>query len=57
MITDPIQAESILRSGQADMVALAREFLRNPRWTWEAAEILNGKSSVPSQYLRAQTFN
>ncbi len=57
MITDPIQAESIIRTGQADMVALAREYLRNPRWTWEAAKKLLGKSSVPNQYLRAQSFN
>lgn len=57
MITDPIQAETILRSGQADMVALAREFLRDPRWTWRAAKALGGSSSVPPQYLRAIRFD
>jgi 2,4-dienoyl-CoA reductase-like NADH-dependent reductase (Old Yellow Enzyme family) len=57
MITDPIQAETILRSGQADMVALAREFLRDPRWTWRAAKALGGASSVPPQYLRAIRFD
>ena len=56
MITDPVQAEHILTSGQADMVALAREFLRNPRWVWQAAQRLGGSSSVPPQYLRAQSF-
>ena len=56
MITDPVQAEHILTSGQADMVALAREFLRNPRWVWQAAKRLGGSSSVPPQYLRAQSF-
>ena len=57
MITEPIQAETILRSGQADMVALAREFLRDPRWTWRAAKALGGTSSVPPQYLRAIRFD
>ena len=33
MITDPMQAETILRTGQADLIALAREFLRDPHWT------------------------
>ena len=56
MITDPVQAEHILNSGQADMVALAREFLRNPRWVWQAAQQLGGSSSVPPQYLRSQPF-
>ena len=34
MITDAFQAETIIRTGQADMVALAREFLRDPHWVW-----------------------
>lgn len=54
MITEPAQADMIVRSGQADMVALAREFLRDPRWTWRAARALGAKSaSTPPQYLRA----
>jgi 2,4-dienoyl-CoA reductase-like NADH-dependent reductase (Old Yellow Enzyme family) len=57
MITDPIQAETILRTGQADMVALAREFLRDPRWTWRAAKALDASSSVPPQYQRAIGFD
>lgn len=56
MITEPIQAETIIRSGQADMVALAREFLRDPHWTWRAAKELRASSSVPPQYARAQSF-
>ena len=38
MIADPEQAEEILASGKADMVAMARAFLDNPRWVWHAAE-------------------
>jgi len=57
MITDPIQAETIVRTGQADMVALAREFLRDPHWTWRAAKALRSTSSVPDQYARAVTFS
>ncbi len=57
MITDPVQAETIIRSGQADMVALAREFLRDPHWTWRAAKELRSTSSVPDQYGRAISFS
>ena len=57
MITDPLQAETIIRSGQADMVALAREFLRDPHWTWRAAKSLRSSSAIPNQYLRAVTFD
>jgi 2,4-dienoyl-CoA reductase-like NADH-dependent reductase (Old Yellow Enzyme family) len=55
MITDPHQAEEIIAKGAADMVMLARGFLRNPRWTWDAADALGGDAFVPSQYLRART--
>ena len=57
MITDPFQAETIIRSGQADMVALAREFLRDPHWTWSAAKALRVTTSVPEQYHRAVSFD
>jgi 2,4-dienoyl-CoA reductase-like NADH-dependent reductase (Old Yellow Enzyme family) len=40
LITDPHQAEEILREGKADMVALAREMLWNPRWAVNAAKAL-----------------
>ena len=53
MITDPAQAEQILRSGQADLVFLAREFLRDPYWPLHAAQALHDATSWPPQYLRA----
>jgi 2,4-dienoyl-CoA reductase-like NADH-dependent reductase (Old Yellow Enzyme family) len=54
LITDPAQAEAIVAAGDADMVALARGFLRHPRWTWDAADALGGESFVPNQYLRGR---
>jgi 2,4-dienoyl-CoA reductase-like NADH-dependent reductase (Old Yellow Enzyme family) len=53
MITDAIQADHIIRTGQADLVLLAREFLRDPYWTLEAARALGKQTSWPPQYLRA----
>ena len=55
LITDAKQAETILRTGQADMVFLAREMLRNPYWPAKAAQELGtaAKSFVPVQYGRA----
>jgi 2,4-dienoyl-CoA reductase-like NADH-dependent reductase (Old Yellow Enzyme family) len=52
-ITEPIQAETILASGQADMVALARGMLWDPRWVWRAAVALGEQVSMPAQYARA----
>lgn len=54
MIVDPRFAEEIVASGQADCVVLARAFLRNPRWTWDAADALGAQSFVPNQYLRGR---
>jgi 2,4-dienoyl-CoA reductase-like NADH-dependent reductase (Old Yellow Enzyme family) len=54
MITDPAQAESIVASGQADMVALARGILYDPRWPWHAAAALGGSVEAPQQYWRSQ---
>jgi 2,4-dienoyl-CoA reductase-like NADH-dependent reductase (Old Yellow Enzyme family) len=54
LITDPHQAESIVATGEADMVSLARGFLRHPRWTWDAADSLNAEAFVPNQYLRGR---
>ena len=54
MIADPHQAEEIVATGQADMVALARAVLDNPRWVWHAAEVLGATASYPPQYERAQ---
>jgi 2,4-dienoyl-CoA reductase-like NADH-dependent reductase (Old Yellow Enzyme family) len=53
MITSPMQAEQILRSGQADLIVMAREFLRDPYWPLHAAEELGKPISWPVQYLRA----
>lgn len=52
LITDPHQAEKIIASGQADMVALARATLYNPRWPWHAAAVLGATVSAPKQYWR-----
>jgi len=51
-ITDPLQAEHIIRTGQADMVSLARGMLYDPRWVWHAAEKLRAKAAFAPQYLR-----
>ena len=54
MITQPAQAEHILRTGQADLVMLGRELLRDPRWPLHAAEVLgDGNVPWPAPYLRA----
>ncbi len=54
-ITDPEQANEIITTGQADIVAMARELLRNPHWPLLAAHELGQDSAVwPKQYLRAQ---
>ncbi|MEN0041019.1 MAG: NADH:flavin oxidoreductase/NADH oxidase [Pseudomonadota bacterium] len=52
-ITDAVQAETILATGQADMVALARGMLLNPRWAWHAAETLGEAATFPPQYARS----
>ena len=52
-ITEPVQAETILRSGQADMIALARGMLYDPRWPWHAAEALRADAPFPPQYQRS----
>jgi 2,4-dienoyl-CoA reductase-like NADH-dependent reductase (Old Yellow Enzyme family) len=54
LITEPQQAEAIVASGQADLVALARGLLWNPRWPWHAAAALGASVTVPQQYWRAQ---
>ncbi len=53
MIATPEQAEAIVGGGQADMVALARGFLDNPRWAWHAAERLGATVALPPQYARS----
>ncbi|HEX4883483.1 MAG TPA: NADH:flavin oxidoreductase/NADH oxidase [Casimicrobiaceae bacterium] len=53
LITEPAQAEAIVAGGDADLVALARAFLWNPRWVWHAAAALGGQVTPPVQYARA----
>jgi 2,4-dienoyl-CoA reductase-like NADH-dependent reductase (Old Yellow Enzyme family) len=54
MITQPVQAEQIVATGQADVVLLAREMLRDPYWPLRAARVLDAEASWPAQYLRAR---
>jgi 2,4-dienoyl-CoA reductase-like NADH-dependent reductase (Old Yellow Enzyme family) len=53
LITEAKQAEAIIASGQADMVALGRGMLFNPRWPWHAAMELGEKVYYPPQYERS----
>jgi 2,4-dienoyl-CoA reductase-like NADH-dependent reductase (Old Yellow Enzyme family) len=54
LITEAKQAEDIVASGKADMVALARGMLYDPRWGWHAAAELGGEVAAPPQYWRSQ---
>jgi NADPH2 dehydrogenase len=54
LITEAKQAEEIVASGKADMVALARGMLYDPRWGWHAAAELGGQVDAPPQYWRSQ---
>ncbi|MHB8800196.1 MAG: NADH:flavin oxidoreductase/NADH oxidase [Thermoanaerobaculia bacterium] len=56
LITEPLQAEEILVSGQADLVLLGRELLRNPHWPLSASEQLAAAQEGPRQYLRARPY-
>jgi len=53
LITQPKQAEDIVASGKADMIALARGMLYDPRWGWHAAAELGGHVTAPPAYWRA----
>jgi 2,4-dienoyl-CoA reductase-like NADH-dependent reductase (Old Yellow Enzyme family) len=54
MITAPEQAQHIIATGQADIVLLARELLRDPYWPLRAAHVLKQQVSWPKQYERAR---
>jgi len=54
LITDPVQAEQVVADGSADVVLLARELLRNPRWPLMAAHALGASITWPPQYERAR---
>lgn len=53
LIATPQQAEAIVADGKADMIALARAMLDDPRWGWHAAQALDGEVKRPPQYARA----
>jgi 2,4-dienoyl-CoA reductase-like NADH-dependent reductase (Old Yellow Enzyme family) len=55
LISDPKHADAIIASGDADMVALARAMLRDPRWPWRAAAELGGTVAEVPQYGRSLT--
>lgn len=54
LLTDPQQAERIVAGGDADVVLLARELLRNPYWPLHAARVLGADIPWPVQYQRAK---
>ncbi|MBC8087459.1 MAG: NADH:flavin oxidoreductase/NADH oxidase [Phycisphaerae bacterium] len=54
LITEAQQAEDIVASGKADMVALARGILFDPRWPWHAAAELGATVTAPPQYWRSE---
>ena len=53
LITEPTQAEAVIERGEADLVLLARELLRDPYWPRRAARELGAVINVPQQYGRA----
>ena len=54
LITEPEQAETIVATGEADAIALARAILYDPRWPWHAAARLGAQVKAPRQYWRSQ---
>lgn len=55
MIWKPQRAEEIIAAGDADMIAMARAFLDDPRWGWHAADQLGATVHSPPQYRRARS--
>ena len=56
LITGFEQAEAVVSTGDADMIALARAVLYDPRWPWHAAARLGATVKAPNQYLRSQPY-
>ena len=54
LIVDYEQAEAIIGTGDADLIALARTMLYDPRWPWHAAAHFGARVKAPNQYLRSQ---
>ncbi len=55
LIREPEQAEAVIAGGRADLVALGRAMLHDPRWPWHAAEALGASVQVAPQYWRGAT--
>jgi 2,4-dienoyl-CoA reductase-like NADH-dependent reductase (Old Yellow Enzyme family) len=53
LIATPQQAEAALADGSADLIAIGRGFLDNPRWIWHAAQVLGAEMAYPPQYRAA----
>jgi NADPH2 dehydrogenase len=53
LIVEPHYADAVIREGRADMIAIARGFLDDPRWAWHAAEALGAELRYPPQYERS----
>lgn len=54
LISDPVQADEIIRNGSADLVYIGRELLRNPYWALQASRSLGVEVPWPIQYVRAK---
>jgi 2,4-dienoyl-CoA reductase-like NADH-dependent reductase (Old Yellow Enzyme family) len=54
LVTEPEQAEAVIAEGHADLVALGRGMLYDPRWPWHAAARLGAQVEAPRQYWRSQ---
>ena len=54
LITEPVQAEAIVATGDADLIGIARAVLYDPRWPWHAAAALGGQVTAAPQYHRSQ---
>jgi len=52
LIVEPHFADQVVRDGKADLIAIARGLLDDPRWGWHAAEALGGSIGYPPQYER-----
>jgi 2,4-dienoyl-CoA reductase-like NADH-dependent reductase (Old Yellow Enzyme family) len=55
LINNAYQAEKILQDGEADMIAIGRGFLDDPRWGWHAADVLGATTHGPHQYALARS--
>jgi 2,4-dienoyl-CoA reductase-like NADH-dependent reductase (Old Yellow Enzyme family) len=54
LITDPEHANRLIEEGDADLIAMARAMLYDPRWPWHAAAQLGATVDAPPQYWRSQ---